>query len=116
MFHDLAVLQPEDVNDRIAWVVADQADPMAVQDDEIAVRKRALDFSMGIRMVVANPLGELANSLQAVFHERVVLLVAFAAIEPKRSLDVPIVQGLFIESDGRLLVLFGHISGLPGDH
>jgi hypothetical protein len=48
--------------------------------DEIAVCKRALDFAMRVRMIVANPLGELANSLLAVFDERVVLPVVFASV------------------------------------
>ncbi len=79
MFHNLAVFQPEDINDGVARVT-NQADPMAVKDDEIAVCKRALDFAMSIRMIVANPLGEPANSLLAVFDERVVLPVVFASV------------------------------------
>ena len=79
MFHNLAVFQPEDINDGVARV-ANQAYPMAVQNDEIAVCKRALDFAMRIRMIVANPLGELAKSLLAVFDEQVVLPVVFATV------------------------------------
>jgi hypothetical protein len=41
MFHDLSVFQPEDINDSVARV-ANQADPMTVQNNEIAVCKRAL--------------------------------------------------------------------------
>src|SRR5262249_18197561 len=57
MLHDLAVLQPEDVDDGHA-ALARGANGMHVQDHEIAIDQRALDLALGVGELLAPELDE----------------------------------------------------------
>src|SRR6218665_1254520 len=101
---DLAVFQPEDVDDGVsagAWL----PHRMDMQDHEVAIDQRPLDLAVRLRIFLTQETDELAETIRAVRRIGVVLDVAITD-ELERSLRILLVQARLIEAEAGLPIRF----------